>query len=921
MMLDDYGPDGAIDPGTFTLVQIQRDPPYSTPWGDARKTFYDVTQYPTAWFDGVEGWEGAYTDVGQMYDLYEGIYLARRAVPTDVTIELGGEEVSGQTYRVFTKVCLEPGGEAKHVLLYVTQVLDHWPPTEDYHRNGFKQTADATDVYLTPGQCGEVIGHEFTFDDDSWAAQDDIKIVAWIQEPEGNAPAEVYQAAVMTWPFPALLEPGTTTVPFFDDFPSTTINETLWTGVEDAEINDLAVDEPSLPYSMNLNGSSSGGDKIRTARMDTGSLPEVLLEYHYQRTGGGDSPEANEDLVVEYFNSSFEWVEIVRYPGEGPDEDPFVLASHVLAAEDALHANFRVQFRVVSSDVGEDDWFVDNVYIYTTPDTDPPEPDPMTWQTPPAPLSTSTINLTATPGTDHWPPVWYSFESSGDCSSSDWQTSSTYVASVTGPNTLCVYQVRARDSAEPPNVGEFSMPASVASDIETPTGLASGATSETTIEVTATGTFTNLDQGSSGLFFQCLEAGTDSGWIQDTTWIAVGLAPGTEHTFTVKARNQTQHETGSVQAYFSTTSSGTCPTQMGDANGDGELNGNDVAAFVRVKLGSPEPGDHPACVSYGDTLEEDLAGFLADLLGPTLQRASSLDPGPEELVQADAMDIVVPGYSVPSFVHWDEDGLKDLVVGEGSGAATPKVRVYLNVGTDSAPAFSTFFYAQSDGSDLTVPGEGCLGLFPRVVYWDGDGLKDLLVGQADGKVSLFLNVNTDDEPLFDEGTILQVGHPGYKVDIDVGLRATPTALDWNSDGKKDLVTGALDGAIHVFLNEGTDAEPDFRSEMLAQAQGEDLIVPASRSSPVILDLDDDGRKDLLAGNTEGQLAFYNNNGDDDAPSFWDYSLVEANGIEIDLPGTPRSRPFVCDWTNDGFLDVLIGAGDGKVHLYQGIPGE
>jgi hypothetical protein len=28
---------------------------------------------------------------------------------------------------------------------------------------------------------------------------------------------------------------------------------------------------------------------------------------------------------------------------------------------------------------------------------------------------------------------------------------------------------------------------------------------------------------------------------------------------------------------------------------------------------------------------------------------------------------------------------------------------------------------------------------------------------------------------------------------------------------------------------------------------------------------------------------------------------------------------VCDWTGDGYLDVLIGAGDGKVHLYQTIP--
>ncbi len=80
--------------------------------------------------------------------------------------------------------------------------------------------------------------------------------------------------------------------------------------------------------------------------------------------------------------------------------------------------------------------------------------------------------------------------------------------------------------------------------------------------------------------------------------------------------------------------------------------------------------------------------------------------GPEELVQADGADIDVPGYSVPTFVHWDDDGLADLVVGEGPVSSTGKVRVYLNVGTPSDPQFSTYFYAQSEGSDLAVPGGG-----------------------------------------------------------------------------------------------------------------------------------------------------------------------------------------------------------------------
>jgi hypothetical protein len=211
-----------------------------------------------------------------------------------------------------------------------------------------------------------------------------------------------------------------------------------------------------------------------------------------------------------------------------------------------------------------------------------------------------------------------------------------------------------------------------------------------------------------------------------------------------------------------------------------------------------------------------------------------------------------------------------------------------------------------------------MGLFPRVVYWDDDERKDLLVGQADGTLLIFLNEGSDDDPYFDGGTHLQVGDPGSKVDIDVGYRATPDVVDWNNDGRKDLVVGSSDGMLHIFINEGADSSPDFLSEQFAQENGADMIVPSVRSSPVVTDLDDDQMKDVLTGNTDGQLLFYTNVGTDEAPFFSGYVQVESDGVPIDLNNLARSRPFVCDWTGDGFPDVLIGAGDGLVHLYQGV---
>jgi hypothetical protein len=82
----------------------------------------------------------------------------------------------------------------------------------------------------------------------------------------------------------------------------------------------------------------------------------------------------------------------------------------------------------------------------------------------------------------------------------------------------------------------------------------------------------------------------------------------------------------------------------------------------------------------------------------------------------------------------------------------------------------------------------------------------------------------------------------------------------------------------------------------------------------VADLNGDGRKDLLAGNTDGQLYLYLNNGTDAEPKFQGSQKVQAKGAEINL-GTSRSRPFVCDFNGDGRLDLLVGGADGLVRLY------
>ncbi|GEM_PF-1855456 len=175
----------------------------STPWGDARFDFYEGTITPAVYFDGVGACIGSLDDLPGQYDWYEQTYLARAGLPTDVTITLTGYQVSGQIYRIGARVCLEAGGTPKTVRLYIVQVLDHWPSLPAYSRNGFKQAAPTHDLALVAGEC-QTVFENLTFDTESWAQRQNIRIVAWVQEPQDSSPpsdpAEVFQAASTGWP-------------------------------------------------------------------------------------------------------------------------------------------------------------------------------------------------------------------------------------------------------------------------------------------------------------------------------------------------------------------------------------------------------------------------------------------------------------------------------------------------------------------------------------------------------------------------------------------------------------------------------------------------------------------------------------------------------------------------------------------------
>lgn len=183
--------------------------------------------------------------------------------------------------------------------------------------------------------------------------------------------------------------------------------------------------------------------------------------------------------------------------------------------------------------------------------------------------------------------------------------------------------------------------------------------------------------------------------------------------------------------------------------------------------------------------------------------------------------------------------------------------------------------------------------------WNNDGKKDLIVGERNGTIRIYLNTNTDENPLFSGYTFLKIGAANY----DCGLNSHPFVTDWNNDGLFDLVVGEDYGKVHLLLNIGTPGNPTFETPTWLQ-DGASNLTTGNEASPAVVDWDRDGKKDLLCGNYNGNVYFWKNVGTDENPQFNGKVYLKADGVNLDV--VYYARIDVADWNNDGVMDLLSG---------------
>jgi len=260
----------------------------------------------------------------------------------------------------------------------------------------------------------------------------------------------------------------------------------------------------------------------------------------------------------------------------------------------------------------------------------------------------------------------------------------------------------------------------------------------------------------------------------------------------------------------------------------------------------------------------------------------------------------------PVFFDDNSDGLLDLVIGNSSytlsvGTKVGQLALYRNTGTATAPAFELI---STDYAGISL--YGFENVHPTFGDVDGDGDQDMVIGEENGLLHLFVN-----NPLGGVANF-SLSAPGWQ-GIDPGKTSTPLLVDLDRDGDLDLLVGERNGNLNYYRNDGTPAAASFT--YVTETFGGIVLASGATNigevQPWVLPDPETGSYRLYVGERTGRIWRYDNWESDLGATF---ALTDSTVGNIDAGD--RSRVAAADLDNDGLLELVVGNMRGGLSLYR-----
>lgn len=163
-------------------------------------------------------------------------------------------------------------------------------------------------------------------------------------------------------------------------------------------------------------------------------------------------------------------------------------------------------------------------------------------------------------------------------------------------------------------------------------------------------------------------------------------------------------------------------------------------------------------------------------------------------------ELVTQWRTTPKIIDWDRDGLPDLVMLNHQGYLSLYRRARRNGQLVLLPPERIFLLPNGRFLNLAAGRAGASGRRKiEFADMDSDGDLDLITDSDQGPV-WYENTGTQSKPVMQlRGTIIKAPLAGHN--------PTPCVVDWDGDGKLDLIIGAEDGFFYYFDGRYIEAQP------------------------------------------------------------------------------------------------------------------